>query len=176
MGEPKGRLRAPESDVSIVEKLAGAAANLGLPVALVGRADDYADLVPDLPRLQDEPIHAGPLGGLHALLQHAAPGWAIALGCDMPFVDVPMLNALIKHAENAPDADVISARRDVTDPWEPLFALYRSARVLPVLRQALQENVRSFQQLLRRVQVASIEPTPAILQALRDWDTPEDIG
>ncbi len=171
MGTPKGRLRVPGGDVTIIEALVRRAREAGLRPVLVGEAAEYSDLVPDVPRVADDPAGAGPLGGLCAALQFASPRPVIAVACDMPFVTVEALTFLHDH----PASPVVAARRSEGAPWEPMLARYEPEAVLPTLQAALGRGVRSFQQLFKELSVERLPSEPALLKALEDWDTPEDL-
>ena len=175
MGTDKGLLRPPGSDQSILESLVdhGVAAEL-YPV-LVGRADPYDALLPGLPRLDDDPRDAGPLGGLNASLRHASTegrARVIGVACDMPYVTVTVLRALANHPSEAP---VLAPRRRPDAPWEPMLARYHVDPVLAVLDRAIPQGRRSFQSLFRSLQVDALPLTEEVEMALRDWDTPGDI-
>jgi molybdopterin-guanine dinucleotide biosynthesis protein A len=90
----------------------------------------------------------------------------------MPAVTADALKALA----DAEDAEIVAPRRGADGVWEPLFARYDAPRVLPKLRAAAAEGVRSFQALFSRVGVTALPMTQALDAALEDWDTPEDVG
>lgn len=171
-GTAKGLLPAPDSGEPLVLRLRRHAESLGLRCLLVGSAPAYAGL--GLPMLTDDPPGIGPLGGLRALLM-AAPGPVLALACDLPYVSPELLRRLVEAAPVAADGsgDVVAARRQ--DRWEPLCARYE-ATVLPTLNAALQDGERSFQGLLRRLQVRELGLSAAEAAELTDWDSPDDIG
>jgi molybdopterin-guanine dinucleotide biosynthesis protein A len=185
MGSPKGLLRAPdegragasrarqEPAETLVERLVRVGAEAGLDVCLVGEASAYAQLVPALPRLPDAPEGVGPLAGLAALLAAAGERPAVSVACDMPFVDA---DALRKVAFFPTLAAVVAPRRGPAAPFEPMLARWEPGRVLPELRAALGEGVRSFQALLRRLEVEPLPVDDALSRALVDWDAPEDLA
>ena len=77
--------------------------------------------------------------------------------------------------EHPSTAAILAPRRDEHSPWEPMLARYRPERLIEETRRAIAEGCRSFQQLFSRFDVDLLEPTPAVRQALVDWDTPEDL-
>jgi molybdopterin-guanine dinucleotide biosynthesis protein A len=167
-GRPKGLMLAPEG-VTIVERWRALLEGLGARVVLVGEHDAYAHL--KLPALSDRPAGAGPLGGLVALLEHAAPEPALAFACDMPFVSA----AIVERLRDAPLAyAVVAPRRD--DRWEPLCARYDPTRVLPVARRRLQEGRRSLQRLIDEVGGVELPLAEDEARQLHDWDSPADSG
>lgn len=171
-GQPKGLLPAPDSGEALVVRSVRLIREAHHTPLLVGAADAYRGLLPDLRCVQDEPAGVGPLGGLNALLRAAGEAPAIALACDMPFVSSALLARLGTYPSTAP----VLAARSETGKWEPLCARYDAERVLPALQQALRAGVRSFQALLTQVAVEVLELREEERTALMDWDTPEDVA
>ncbi len=175
MGRPKGRLLVPGSSQTIVETLAARGRDAGLKPLLVGEASAYADLVTDVERLADEPLGAGPIAGLHAVMRVAMSRGTprvLTVACDMPYVSSELMASLSEHPSSAP---VLAARREEQGPWEPMLARYAAPQVLPVLAGAIEEGCRSFQHLFRLFEVEPLLWTPALERALQDWDSPEDL-
>ena len=164
-GLAKGLLEVPTGG-RIVQRLRDAITAAGLEIVLVGKDDRYASL--GLPAIDDDPPGVGPLGGLIALLHHAGNRPAVAIACDMPFVDAPLLGRLVA----APDAAVIAPRQGTR--WEPLFARYDSQRVLPAAKTRASQRQHSLQGLLDAVAARELPLTDAEWRQLRDWDTPAD--
>ncbi len=151
-GAPKGLLVGPTGE-TLLARVMRVAASVG-EVIVVGDASAYG--VASIP---DDPPGIGPLGGLRALL---AGGSAIAVACDMPYVEAEHLRALAEHPSRAP---IVAARRD--QRWEPFFARY-DASVLG----ALTDSERSLQRLFAKLSPVELAIDP---HALDDWDTPDDI-
>jgi molybdopterin-guanine dinucleotide biosynthesis protein A len=171
-GRPKGLLPAPDTGEPLVVRTARLARALSMEVVLVGRADAYQALLPDVPVLRDLPEGVGPLGGLNALLQFARTrsAFVLVVACDLPFIDASLLTRL---RDDDSGASVLAPRAAIDAPWEALLARYHVEQCLPVLEQALSEGVRSFQALFARLDVQ-----PFVLKdldQLRDWDSPEDV-
>ncbi len=169
-GRPKGLLAAPDTGESLVARAVRLARELGAEPVLVGAADAYEHVARDVTVVGDEPAGVGPLGGLCGLLSYAGDREAIALACDMPHVTLDDLRAL---AAAHPDAACVAARRDEGAPWEPFFARYDPARVLPEARAMAARGERSLQALLARVGTL---PVAVGARALDDWDAPEDVS
>lgn len=173
-GLPKGLLPSPEpGQRTLVGRLSDLVARHGLPVYLVGEHADYADL--GLPFLTDNPVGVGPIGGLAALLGRAAEvgsTGALALACDLPYLDDTLLLRLLHVDGDTFDAFV--PRRSSADPFEPLCARYAlSAR--PAIAAALANDQRSLQRLLSRLRVQTLPISDEEAQQVRDWDRPEDL-
>lgn len=175
MGTDKGLLEAPGKEMSLLESLVAAADEAGLEVALVGDARPYASIAVGVPRVDDRPQGAGPLGGLAGAVELASRrGHAriIAVACDMPYVDADVLRMIADHPS---DSAILAPRRGDDAPWEPMLARYEVARVASVLDDALRRGTRSFQAFFQDVRVQALPVTDAVRRALEDWDTPSDV-
>ena len=140
-----------------------------------GDAAPYASIAPDVPRVDDRPRGAGPLGGLGGALhfaQSVGRSRLIAVACDMPYVTSPVLRLLASHPS---EADVVAPRRAGDAPWEPMLARYEVARVAAVLDEALVRGQRSFQSLFENLAIEALPVTPDVRRALTDWDIPQDV-
>jgi molybdenum cofactor guanylyltransferase len=166
-GRDKARLIAPDGAESLLERILRLGAVVGLDCVVVGGASPAGT-----PCVADEPAGIGPIGGLCALLGLAAERPALALACDLPFVTAPLIARL---AREQPGTSVLAARDPGTGKWQPLFARYDGPRVLPALRLAVADGVRSFQTFLRTQHVTELELSEAERALLRDWDEPSDL-
>ncbi|MBS2018056.1 MAG: molybdenum cofactor guanylyltransferase [Deltaproteobacteria bacterium] len=167
-GAPKGMLPSPSGE-PIVVRLAALLAGAGLDVVLVGRHEAYAELA--LPQIADAPGVEGPLAGLVALLEHANASTstsAIAIACDMPFVT----SALVARLLDAPPSAITAPRID--GRWQPFFARYDAARVLPVAREHAARGAFALQRLFEACHATELELSPELARDLDDWDRPED--
>lgn len=166
---PKGLMRAPDTGEALVVRTARLCTELSLQPVLVGPAEPYAAVLPELARLPDDPAGVGPLGGLSAVLKAAAGGAALAIACDMPHITIPLLVKL-RDAHGA-----LVAARGALGFWEPFFARYESGRVLPVLDSVLDGGMRSFQQLFAHITPDELALSAEEKALLADWDSPEDL-
>jgi molybdenum cofactor guanylyltransferase len=166
-GVPKGLLAAPEGG-TLVARWASLFAGLAIPIVLVGPGAAYATTA--IERIDDDVLGIGPLGGLIALLEHAASGHAIAVACDMPYVSAPLLAKLARHSS---DAAALAPREGNT--WEPFFARFRAPDALDTARDHARRGVHSLQALLDALGTAALSLDPRERAELRDWDTPEDV-
>ena len=169
-GLAKGLLKTRDGEM-LAARLVRVAGELGLEPVLVGRADAYAALLPGVRAVADDPQGIGPLGGLHGLLSAYSTQRVMAVACDMPHVSPLLLGRLAAH----PGAAMVVAPRSAPDRWEPLYARYDAATVLPTLRAALAQGVRSFQRLLALLDVEELALSDAERGELVDWDCPEDV-
>jgi molybdopterin-guanine dinucleotide biosynthesis protein A len=175
-GQPKGRLVARDTGEPLIVRTSRLLSALGLRPVLVGDATPYADLVPELARLADQPSGVGPLGGLGALLaaaheESAAAQHVLAFACDMPLLSQALI---AKLAQGDAAGDVLAPRGDAGF-WEPLCARYRIAPCSPALSAALAAGERSFRALFQRLHVVELMLSASERGELRDWDTPEDV-
>lgn len=160
MGRPKALLT--HRGQTLVERAVALGREVGLEVVLVGRRPELSHL--PWPAIADDPPGVGPIGGLRALVRHAAGRPAIALACDMPFVDAADLRALLS-AEG-----VVAAPRRA-GRWEPLCARY-GPEALTVLDAQLAAGEHALWALLEAAGAIEVA-LPA--DHLSDWDAPEDI-
>lgn len=173
-GFPKGNLTAPESSLTLLERLAqeARAASATAPLVLVGNAEAYATL--GLPALADEPPGIGPLGGLGALLEEArgtGKTHLLALACDLPRLSRDLIKRLL--VESPESAALVAQQGAIRNP---LIARYEVARTRDALTQTLAQNRRSLQAVLDHLgpSVAHLELSVAEQALLDDWDTPTD--
>jgi molybdopterin-guanine dinucleotide biosynthesis protein A len=184
-GYPKGLLPAPGSLLaensggarSLVERLSALCMSQGLSVVLVGQHADYSAL--GLPLLADQPPGRGPLGGLRALLAEAAQRGhdsVLALSCDLPYFDLPLLDRLL-HSE-ASGFDAVAPRWTPPDRpqplWEPLCARYFQS-FTPHLANALAADSPSLQQILSQAKTLALPLDESGAAQVKDWDCPDDL-
>lgn len=169
-GAPKGLLPAPDTGEALVVRAARCCVEAGITPVLVGRAEAYRAALPTLSVIDDDPPGCGPLGGLHALLRHAARGVVVALACDLPYLTADALRALRDAPDDAP---VVAPRASDDAPWEPLLARYDVARALPAVEGALAHGRHGLQPLLRALGVRELTLPAA---CLIDWDSPGDLA
>ena len=175
MGTDKGLLTAPGGSRSLLESLVWAGRKARLPLAFIGDASPYDAIAVDVPRVDDRPQGAGPLGGLAGAFHFAAADRhtrVIAVACDMPYVGEEVLRVLADHPSQAA---VLAPRRGQDSPWEPMLARYDVAEVSPVLDETLRRGKRSFQTLFANTDVEALPLTHEVNRALDDWDLPSDV-
>ncbi len=173
-GVAKGMLQAPASDETLLERLLRVSAEAAPEAArcLVGQSAAYASL--RLLELADDPPAVGPIGGLRSLLLHAkAVGAerALALACDLPFIDAAVIRLL-----NAPLAG--SARVPFADGrFQPLAAAYAPVPGLAAVERTLAQGKHALMRVLEELGAGleRVESDALQTDALRDWDTPGDI-
>ena len=186
MGADKALLQARGQPLlaRVVGRLAGLSDDIIVSTDQAGRytaALDGLGVREVIDALQD----AGPLSGLCAGLTAARYAQAVAVACDMPFVNAALLRWM---AEQLPGYDAVvpqtgylahaSSRRAKSAGLHPLHAVYRKS-CLKTIHAALAEGERSMGSLLsrlntRRVGTDDLRAVDPQLLSLRNVNTPED--
>ena len=93
----------------------------------------------------------GSLGGIYTGLMYSHSFYNLAVACDMPFLNTPLLRYMM---ELSPDFDVIIPR--IGEFREPLHAIY-TKNCLPRMEKLLSENNLKISNILDSVRVRNIE-------------------
>jgi molybdopterin-guanine dinucleotide biosynthesis protein A len=160
LGQDKRRLRLwGETGPTLLEHTVGVVAQL-CPDVVVVLNDPQA--WPNLPArfVADVYSDGGALGGVYSGLLAAQRGYALAVACDMPFLSVELLRAMLARPR---DYDVLVPRslrpgttRNALD-LESLHAIYGQACLEP-MRTALESGRRQIAAFFPQVRVAYVEP------------------
>ncbi|WP_119320035.1 molybdenum cofactor guanylyltransferase [Capsulimonas corticalis] len=121
MGRDKAAL--PWDGATLLERLAGAAVCVGVPVLVVGRQQPEDWGGPAVTFLPDRYPDLGPMGGVLTALESGSNS-ILAVACDMPYLDARALEWLLGAARDLPTGAPGLAGRN-GDQIEPLFAVYR---------------------------------------------------
>ncbi len=147
-------------------------------VQIIGGA--FAPLPPGATRLVPDRLPGkGPLGGLYTALCTTRADGVFLAACDMPFISVGVIDALLEYREvaAAEGKDAVVAR--IGGRWQPLLALYfRSS--LPSLEALLSEGKLRFSDFLDRITLHSVAeaalcPSRIDLRAFFNLNTPHDL-
>ncbi len=173
-GVPKGLLPVPDGSETLIARLVRLCAAVApdAHVYLVGQASAYGAL--RLPAVQDQPSGVGPIGGLCGLLlqaQQSGSQAVLALACDLPFIDEPVLRALCAPLTSAARVPFVDAF------YQPLSAAYAPAATLAAIERSLSLGKHALLYVLQILgsEVERLELGPEQAHTLRDWDTPEDV-
>jgi len=123
--------------------------------------------------VEDEPGQRGSLTGLYSGLRAVRNDLALAVGCDMPFLNPRLIRYM---ALLAPGHDVVVPR--VGGFLEPLHAFYRQTCLGPmeaVLRRGEQKIVAFFPQVrVREVEQRDLDMFDPLHRSFVNVNTPED--
>lgn len=128
--------------------------------------------VSGLPAVREEPPGAGPLAALLAGVGALGdPPSVVLLGCDLPFVEAPLLRLLLERAGSGTVIPIVAGRSQ-----------YACARYGPAALDEAYAALRSGDRSLRAIAGSDCEflsesewGAVASAQAFADVDTPEDL-
>lgn len=129
----------------------------------------------DLPQICDAVPGAGPLAGLCAALAHGGRPWVFLVATDMPFLRVPLIEALAARREGV---DAVLAVVDGVA--QPLAAFYSAACRAAAEDCLAGPGPHSLRAVLERVRVCCVDATELLaadprLESFVDLDTPADL-
>lgn len=114
----------------------------------------------------------GPLVGFAQALTWMQSEWVLLLACDLPRLQVEMLQSWMQMLPNLPETVIAALPRHPQGWWEPLCGFYRR-RSLANLEAFVATGGRSFQQWLQPLSVQELplaDPT-----MLLNCNTPEEL-
>lgn len=132
----------------------------------------YQDLLPaDCRWLLEKSPHQGPLIAFQQSLPQIDADWILLLACDLPYLDVLLIQQWLKDLENVEER-AIAYLAPQAKGWETLCGCYRTS-----CRQSLdgfiQAGGQSFQCWLQQEIVAPMSVIAP--QIFTNWNSPEDI-
>ncbi len=174
-GAPKALLPAPDgSGATLIDRTARVVREAGCELVLVGDAPWLGERLAGVARVRDAVQSVGPIAGLAALLREAKEreiAAAIALACDMPFVDARSIERLAHTPSNAA---VLAPRARERGAWEAMFARYECDRVGAHIELLLKAGRHAMQAIFDGVTVEEMILRDDERALLRDWDEPRD--
>lgn len=174
LGEPKALLELADGR-TMLEHVAAAAASVAAEVVILGEPPGVPERLSGLRVLPDRVAGRGPLAGLCSLLECAAPHWGLLLACDLPRLEVSVLNTLLQTAAGQQHADAVAfVSAEDSARYEACCAAYHS-RLHGTVIQYLNEDAGSLQTLLHRVRTVPLTPSRSDAAALFDVDTADDL-
>ncbi|NYT02184.1 MAG: molybdenum cofactor guanylyltransferase [Methanosarcinales archaeon] len=133
-------------------------------VVVVARDRDQADLLQELVPgavMAVDPVRGyGPLAGLLAGMARASGEYAFATGCDLPFLNPRVIEALFERAMGYDGA--VPEGRGLP---EPLHAVYRRARMEEACREAMERGSRRISSTFGDLRIRFVD-----LEELREMD------
>jgi molybdenum cofactor guanylyltransferase len=138
-------------------------------VSLVGDPAAYGGL--GLPVLPDRFPGRGPLAGIEAALNAATSEWNLVVACDMPSLDLSILEELFAAAPADGGDCAVPAYSD--GRIEPLCAVFH-ARCHAALLAALEAGVRKVTEALAQLALRYVRVSSA--DSFANLNTPEDVA
>jgi molybdopterin-guanine dinucleotide biosynthesis protein A len=151
MGRDKTRLLLGKR--TMLQCIKATARKTGNPVRVISK-----DLLPRI----------GPLGGVYTALKTTRYDRVLFLACDMPFVQVALLNRFLDKAIAKPDAIFMECNS------RPGFPFLLSREALAVVTKQVEDNDTSLHELARRLKAKRLRPLPSMENQLRNVNTPSE--
>ncbi|MBW4681574.1 MAG: molybdenum cofactor guanylyltransferase [Microcoleus vaginatus WJT46-NPBG5] len=176
MGRDKA-LIAPQG-IPLLKQVYEIAVKCASPVYVVTPwPERYQDILPNSCRfirempLPDETEPHGPLVGLAQGLAQVQTEWVLVLACDLPRLQVEVLQSWIGLLGNVKEDAIALLPRDAKG-WQPLCGFYRHS-CLPALTGFINQGGRSFQRWLSQHPVQEVPVSDR--QMLFNCNTPTDL-
>jgi molybdenum cofactor guanylyltransferase len=149
--------------------------DLQLPTILVTNTPEkYAAY--NVPMVQDILPDQGALGGLYTAIHTSKSEFTLCVACDMPFLNVALLQHLIELCR--PDWDVIVPH--IGERPEAMHAIYNKSCLAAIRQQLDQGKLRAsgfFDQVkVRYVDEANIRQFDPDLRSFMNVNTPDDLA
>lgn len=176
MGRDKALI--PLEGVPLLQHICEVALHCASPVYVVTPwPEKYKHVLPETCLIiQEFPLPGeteshGPLVGFAQGLTQVETDWVLLLACDLPLLQVNVLQNWATQLENVP-LEAIALLPHQSQGWEPLCGFWRR-QCLPLLTNFINEGGRSFQQFLAQhlVQELAVSDT----QVLFNCNTPADL-
>jgi 4-aminobutyrate aminotransferase len=126
-------------------------------VTLVGGAREYAAF--GFPAIEDAFPDRGPLGGIHAALQHSDARFTLIVGCDMPYLTPDFLEFLLRVAPEAA-ADAVVPESEAFG-YEPLLPGVHIVPFPDVYREFAGDEARATRECLAALRELTRTTLPA---------------
>ncbi|WP_079530076.1 molybdenum cofactor guanylyltransferase [Halobacillus hunanensis] len=154
MGTDKALL--PLGEQTVIERITSELSQCCARV-VINRGQPCPTIDPAIEVVHDTFVDAGPLAGLHAVLNHGSEPFVLLSACDTPFIQKEVFYSMFKEASTETQALVPFYE----DRLQPLSGIY-SRRLLPVVEQLLQDEQRSMRSLLNQINVQYISDFQSI--------------
>lgn len=151
MGTDKGLL--PFGDGTLIEYILSQVEGLGGEQFIISnKPEDYEHF--GLPVVSDVIPDIGALGGVHTAVYHAKYDHALVLACDMPFVNLDLINHIVGLAASH---DVVIPQQGSRGWAEPFRAIYGKA-CLPAIEAVIEQGQRKVISFFDQVDVRYVTP------------------
>ena len=104
-------------------------------IVLITENEEYSRF--GLPVIQDVYPEKGPLGGIHAALQHTEESQILVFSCDIPLLKSYVIGELIRFKNSA---DIVFAKTEKR--WHPLIGIYPKGLLSEVEENLNQNKLR----------------------------------
>lgn len=109
--------------------------------------------LPHIPKIQDQYLNCGPLGGIHTALLNCKTASVFIFACDMPNLNSELIEFQIeKYQEITCDALIPKHREGI----EPLHAIYAKSCLFPI-ENNLRRNLCSVRSFYEKINVSFLE-------------------
>jgi molybdopterin-guanine dinucleotide biosynthesis protein A len=152
MGRDKSRLLVGER--TMLQRIKDTARKTGNPVRVISR-----DLLPRI----------GPLGGIYTALKTTRYDRVLFLACDMPFIDVALLNRFLDKTIAKSDAIFMNCNS------RPGFPFLISRQALSMVTKQVDDKDTSLHELARRLKAKKLRPPASMENQLRNVNTPSEL-
>ncbi len=123
----------------------------------------------------EEPTpHLGPLIALEKGWQHISSPWLLLLACDLPCLDLQILQNWIHQLRDLPESLMAQVPYQ-QERWEPLCGFYHR-QSYPQLQAFISQGGCSFQGWLQQIPVQKLEVQGRTAAMLQNCNTPEDLA
>ncbi|HCW63545.1 MULTISPECIES: molybdenum cofactor guanylyltransferase [Leeuwenhoekiella] len=130
MGQDKGLVTLQENE--FISHIINTLKNITDSIVLVTKNKEYGRF--RLPIIQDIYAEKGPLGGIHAALQHTEESQILVFSCDIPLLKSYVIEELLRFKNSA---DIVFAKTE--KKWHPLIGIYAKC-LLPEVEENLKQN------------------------------------
>ncbi len=137
-------------------------------------SDRYQSILPpDCQYLVESQPGKGPVNGLYQGLEQISADWILLLACDLPLLDVEILQSWINKLPQIP-ASTLALVPQRSQIWEPMCGFYRK-EVKTELDIFLKMGKRSFQELLSGIDVEALNVDEKTSLMLFNCNSPGDL-
>jgi molybdopterin-guanine dinucleotide biosynthesis protein A len=177
MGEDKALIAL--HGVPLLRQICEVAQQCAAPVYVVTPwIERYQEVIPnDVRLIQEVPLPKettphGPLVGFAQGLAQVETDWVLLLACDLPQLQVAVLQDWVGRLETVPEEAIAFLPRHPKGWWEPLCGFYRR-QCFPLLTNYIKQDKRSFQGWLAQHPVEELQVKERSL--LFNCNTPDDL-
>jgi molybdenum cofactor guanylyltransferase len=126
--------------------------------------------LPHIPKIQDQYLNCGPLGGIHAALLNSKTDSVFIFACDMPNLNSELIKSQIKkYHEITCDALIPKHRQGI----EPLHAIYAKSCLFPIEKN-LRRNLCSVRSFYEKINVSFLKIEEDKINSFYNINTHQD--